>query len=196
MAIVIVLLTWNLFSHRQSFAHTTLIACIAASAYFYEFRKTANLRYVVFKNTHIEYNVGNISETKIKLSDITSLNKTFSIKYKRHGGIVFNKFALAFIFFCFTAVILNAILFGKVKEMFFIFIALFLSLFIPKILLWLYNGERLLNYRFFDAIVVKDNNNFINILPTNLMDRQEIRTYFLKKLGKDINKMQNILFIL
>lgn len=73
---------------------------------------------------------------------------------------------------CFVTVILDGVIFGKVEDMIFVFLALIISIFVPKILLFMRNGGSIFEYKIFDAMVVKSKDKFINILPNSLKERE------------------------
>ncbi|MCZ6117186.1 hypothetical protein [Campylobacter ureolyticus] len=61
----------------------------------------------------------------------------------------------------------------------------------PKFLLYLKNGGLIFKYKLFDAVVISDENTFINILPNDEMERNLLKRYFLdtKKINIENSKI-------
>ncbi|CZE48291.1 Uncharacterised protein [Campylobacter geochelonis] len=160
-----------------------------------EWSATRNNRYITFKNDSISYNSRNML-VDIKINDINSINQTFSIKYKRYGGMLYNKIAICFIIFFFFCMILNGIIFYTVSQTILLLFMLFIVFFTPKFILYIYNKGSIFNYKLFDAIVIKSGYKFINILPNSPKERLEIKKYFLQKNKINIDKTNKIFFII
>ena len=186
--IFLVLLTWGYFEQSQSFLYTSIIAMISGIAYFREYFESANTRFICFNNSSIIYLN---PRREIKLKNIKKVRRTFSIKYDRYGGILYNKIAVIFIFLSLFIIFFHSLLFKGLKEMFFIFFGFCFCIFMPKFLLYLKNGGLIFKYKLFDAVVISDENTFINILPNDEMERNLLKRYFLdtKKINIENSKI-------
>ncbi|MCZ6110801.1 hypothetical protein [Campylobacter ureolyticus] len=186
--IFLVLLTWGYFEQSQSFLHTSIIAMISGIAYFREYFESANTRFICFNNSSIIYLN---PRREIELKNIKKVRRTFSIKYDRYGGILYNKIAVIFIFLSLFIIFFHSLLFKGLKEMFFIFFGFCFCIFMPKFLLYLKNGGLIFKYKLFDAVVISDENTFINILPNDEMERNLLKRYFLdtKKINIENSKI-------
>ncbi len=186
--IFLVFLTWGYFKHSQSFLYTSIIAMISGIAYFREYFESANTRFIYLNNSSIVYLN---PRREIKLKNIKKVRRTFSIKYDRYGGILYNKIAVIFISLSLFIIFFHSLLFKGLKEMFFILFGFCFCIFMPKFLLYLKNGGLIFKYKLFDAVVISDENTFINILPNDEMERNLLKRYFLdiKKINIENSKI-------
>ncbi|EPH08827.1 hypothetical protein HMPREF9309_01020 [Campylobacter ureolyticus ACS-301-V-Sch3b] len=191
--IFLVLLTWGYFEQSQSFLYTSIIAMISGIAYFREYFESANTRFICFNNSSIIYLN---PRREIKLKNIKKVRRTFSIKYDRYGGILYNKIAVIFIFLSLFIIFFHSLLLKGLKEMFFILFGFCFCIFMPKFLLYLKNGGLIFKYKLFDAVVISDENTFINILPNDEKERNLLKRYFLDKKKINIENSKITFFII
>lgn len=162
-----------------SLFRNTIIVSFFMGFFIRPYLKSKGKRKIVLTNNDIKFKHENKILEEIKLSEITDIKKTYIDLY--HKSQVPNKLLLIF---AYTISILFVI---SQKAYYLLLLILFLHIFlvIAKYILHKMKDKNY-KYRLFDAIIVYNNNKFINILPVTNTDYQKIRNYFLDKGFGDI----------
>ena len=150
------------------------------------FEHWLNDRLIRFKNDKIEYLVNSKLKRSIRIDQISDIKRTADARYEyfQHTPLVCA--ALVFVYLILGCLVEGAARF--VSALGFIFLCVFVSYFTARIFIQIL-GKRG-KYRHFENIVVygKFAQNFINILPKTDSRRSELKAYFLRKLGKNIDE--------
>ncbi|MBR0071701.1 MAG: hypothetical protein IJP87_05120 [Campylobacter sp.] len=156
---------------------------------FYEFMR--NKREIIFKNNSIEYVINSKIQRSINLNEITDIRKSADIRYE-----YFQRTPLIAVFLLGLYLILAFMVKGYVMilAILSLLIIILLSNFIAKIVFSSFYKNK---FRYFDRIVIygKIIKEFINILPENENERDEIEKYCLEKLKTNIKMIDKKIFI-
>ncbi|MDN5097303.1 hypothetical protein O8C85_01980 [Aliarcobacter butzleri] len=165
-----------------SLSRNIVIRSFFMSFFIRPYLKSKGKRKIVLTNNNIKFMHENKILEEIRLSEITDIKKTYIDLY--HNSQVPNKLILIFGYIIIILFVISQ------KAYYLLFLILFLHIFlvITKYILHKMKDKNY-KYRLFDAIIVYNNDKFINILPTTNKDYQKVRNYFLdKSLGDIKNK--------
>ena len=152
-----------------------------------------NDRLIRFKNDKIEYLINSKLKRSIKIGQISGIKRTADSRYEYFQRMPLICAALIFVYLILGCLVEGTARFVLVLG--FIFLCILISYFAARILFQIL-GKRG-KYRYFENIVIygESAKNFINILPKTDSQRSELKAYFLRKLGKNIDKAGIKIFI-
>jgi hypothetical protein len=145
-----------------------------------------NDRLIRFKNDKIEYLINSKLKRSIKIGQISDIKRTADSRYEYFQRMPLICAALIFVYLILGCLVEGTARFVLVLG--FIFLCILISYFAARILFQIL-GKRG-KYRYFENIVIygESAKNFINILPKTDSQRSELKAYFLRKLGKNIDE--------
>jgi hypothetical protein len=181
---IIFMYIFNPYGNDLNRFNFLIVIPLMMAPYIKDYFNARNKRKIVLSNENITFYQEDKIIEHIDIDKITEIKKTYSDVY--HKSQVRNQdFAVvsAFVF-----VPLFGYYTGLLLEFTIIFLLMHFYNLISKVVFQIYNNKKL-PFKIFDAIIIFENDKFINILPTNELEYTQVRNYLLdKNLGKIENK--------
>ncbi|KAA6231635.1 hypothetical protein FMM58_03345 [Campylobacter sp. LR291e] len=170
-----------IYFYNKAFLLTLCLVYIPLYLIYYK-----SLKYkIYFYNDCIILRNDNL-QVKINLNDIKQITKSIDTRNEQLSIIQF-----AFRKYMIIVVTLIVYLFLYIGGFFSIICVLcFIFFILWKLCFHLYHGDKITDYKFFDAIIISSyNHKFINILPKNKSEYLQFKQYVETKLNKNIDKV-------